>query len=146
MNSVILTGYIATEPEIRSTTQGTSVCTCSLAVRRPKTKDDTTDFLNVVCWRSTAEFVGKYFKKGSGIEVIGVLTTRKWKDKDGNNRYAVEVVADEVDFGKKSKTDEETGRRATPYSGSANRAANRASENVVIPDDFEEILGDCDMF
>lgn len=105
MNKVFLTGYIASEIELKSTSQGTSVVTFQLAVKRPRTKKDVTDFITIVCWRSTAEFISRYFSKGSGIEVSGVLTVRKWEDKNGNNRYSTEVVADEVDFGKKSKDD-----------------------------------------
>lgn len=105
MNKVFLTGYIASEIELKSTSQGTSVVTFQLAVKRPRTKNDVTDFITIVCWRSTAEFISRYFRKGSGIEVSGVLTVRKWEDKNGNNRYSTEVVADEVDFGKKSKDD-----------------------------------------
>lgn len=105
MNKTFLTGYIASEIELKSTSQGTSVVTFQLAVKRPRTKNDVTDFFTVVCWRNTAEFVSRYFHKGSGIEVSGVLTVRKWQDKNGNNRYSTEVVADDVDFGKKSKDD-----------------------------------------
>ena len=102
MNKVVLTGRIAQDIELKTTTSGVSVCTFNLAVKRPKAKDDTTDFFTVVCWRNTAEFVSRYFRKGNGIEVAGMLTVRKWQDKNGNNRYATEIVADEVDFGKSS--------------------------------------------
>lgn len=105
MNKVILTGYIASDIELKTTNQGTSVTSFRLAVRRPKTKNDMTDFLTIVAWRSTAEFISKYFHKGSGIEIYGIVTTRKWQDKDGNNRYATEIVAEGVDFGKHSTED-----------------------------------------
>ncbi len=110
MNKVFLTGYIASDVELKTTAQGTSVVTFQLAVKRPKTKNDTTDFITIVCWRSTAEFVSKYFRKGSGIEISGIITVRKWQDKDGNNRYSTEIVANEVDFGKKSKDDDQQGQ------------------------------------
>jgi len=116
MNKIFLTGYIASDVDLKATTQGVSVLTFNLAVKRPKTKDDTTDFLTIVCWRNTAEFVSKYFKKGSGIEVSGYLTIRKWQDKDGNNRYSAEIVAEEVDFGKKSRS-EENGRQSDCFQG-----------------------------
>lgn len=106
MNKVVLTGYIAQDVELRMTTSNVPVCTFNLAVKRPRVKDDVTDFITVVCWRGTAEFVSKYFRKGSGIEVAGMLTVRKWQDKDGNNRYATEVVAEDVDFGKKSSSND----------------------------------------
>lgn len=115
MNKVFLTGYIASEIELKSTSQGTSVVTFQLAVKRPRTKNDVTDFITVVCWKSTAEFVSRYFRKGSGIEVSGALTVRKWQDKNGNNRYSTEVVADEVDFGKKSKEDKPQDHETPQY-------------------------------
>ena len=105
MNKAYLSGYIASDVELKTTSQGTSVVTFQLAVKRPKTKEDISDFITIVCWRNTAEFVSKYFHKGSGIEVSGTLTVRKWQDVNCNNRYSTEVVADEVDFGKKSKED-----------------------------------------
>lgn len=104
MNKVVLTGNISSDIELRKTNSGKYVTSFSLAVRRPKVKD-VTDFLTIVCWEKTAEFVSKYFKKGSGIEVSGILTARKWDDKDGNKRISVEVTADEVDFGKNSSSD-----------------------------------------
>lgn len=103
MNKVILSGYIASDIELKTTNQGTSVANFRLAVRRPRTKNDTTDFLTIVAWRSNAEFISKYFHKGSGIELSGIVTTRKWQDKDGNNRYTTEIVVEDVDFGKGSK-------------------------------------------
>lgn len=109
MNKVVLTGYISQDVELKTTTSGISVCTFNLAVKRPKTKEDVTDFITIVCWRGTAEFVSKYFRKGSGIEVSGILTVRKWQDKNGNNRYTTEVVAEEVDFGKKSSGNDSSG-------------------------------------
>lgn len=107
MNKVVLSGFIAADVELKTTQQGTPVCTFDLGVRRPKTKEKVTDFIRIVCWESTAEFVSRYFRKGSGIEVSGCLTVRKWKDKDDKTRYATEVRAEEVDFGKSSKSDRE---------------------------------------
>ena len=109
MNKVVLSGYVASDIELKSSVQGTSVTSFTVAVRRPKTKNDTTDFLTVVAWQNTAEFVAKHFRKGSGIEISGVITVRKWQDKEGKNRYATEIVADEVDFGKRSKEDSANG-------------------------------------
>lgn len=115
MNKVFLTGYIASEIELKATPQGMSVVTFQLAVKRPRTKNDVTDFITVVCWRNTAEFVSRNFRKGSGIEVSGVLTVRKWVDKSGNNRYSTEVVADDVDFGKKPKDEKQQDHRTPQY-------------------------------
>lgn len=131
MNKVILTGNIASDVELKTTPQGVSVTSFSLAVKRPRTKNDVTDFITIVCWRSTAEFVSKYFRKGSGIEVSGILTQRKWQDKDGNNRYATEVIADEVDFGKKSKAD----ASATDNAASAAYAHQESGDFSEVADD-----------
>lgn len=132
MNKVFLTGYIASEIELKSTSQGTSVVTFQLAVKRPRTKNDVTDFIAIVCWRSTAEFISKYFRKGSGIEVSGVLTVRKWEDKNGNNRYSTEVVADEVDFGKKQKDKKQ-------------QEQGQQQQHVPPSEGFEEITDDVDL-
>ena len=104
MNKVILSGYIASDIDLKQTTSGVAVATIQLAVKRPHTKDQT-DFFTCNFWRGTAEFLANYFKKGSGIEIVGTLTTRTWDDQNGNKRYAVEVNVDEAEFGKKSKDD-----------------------------------------
>lgn len=99
-NKVILIGNLTADPEIKQTPQGVSVCKFSLAINR-KTKTDSgqnVDFINVVAWRQTAEFVAKYFKKGRPLLVCGQLQTRNWTDAQGNKRYSTEVVADEVTF------------------------------------------------
>lgn len=99
-NKVILIGNMANDPELRSIPSGVSTCSFSIAVNRrfAKEGEQSCDFINVVAWKTTAEFVAKHFTKGKPILVFGRLQTRNWKDKDGNNRYATEVVADEVSF------------------------------------------------
>ena len=104
MNKVIISGYIANDIEVKQTSDGTAVASVNIAVKRPRTKDKT-DFFPCNFWRSNAEFLSKYFKKGSGIEVCGVLTTRSWEDQEGKKRYATEITVEEIDFGKKSKDD-----------------------------------------
>lgn len=104
MNNITLMGRLCADPELKQTPNGASVTSFSLAVKRPHTSD-TTDFINIVAWRQTAEFVCKYFKKGSMIALTGVLTARKWQDRDGNNRTAFEVVADNVEFCEKKSTE-----------------------------------------
>lgn len=100
-NKVILIGNLTADPELKQTASGISACTFSIAVNR-KYKDESgntaCDFINIVAWRKTAEFVNQYFTKGKPILVCGQLQTRTWTDKDGNKRYATEVVADEVAF------------------------------------------------
>lgn len=105
-NLVVLTGRLTGQPELKTTSNGISVCTFSIAVDRAykKGEEKQTDFLNVVCWRTTAEFVSKWFKKGSLIGIEGSIQTRKFTDKNGNNRTAFEIVANNVHFVESKKT------------------------------------------
>lgn len=97
MNSINLTGNICNDLELKSTPSGKSVLSLNLAVKRPFTKD-TTDFIPLVVWEKNAEYLSRYGKKGSRVAVSGKLTTRKYQDKDGNNRTAFEVVCDAVEL------------------------------------------------
>ena len=99
-NKVILGGRLTSDVELKQTPQGIAVCSFSVAVNR-KTKqgeDQKADFINCQAWRSTAEFISKYFKKGSSICLVGSIQTRSWTDNNGNKRYATEVIADEAYF------------------------------------------------
>jgi single-strand DNA-binding protein len=95
MNSINLVGRLTTDPELKQTQSGKSVCSFTLAVSRPRVKD-TTDFINVVAWNQSAEYLTNYGRKGNLVAVTGVLTSRKYDDKDGNHRTAFEVVCDSV--------------------------------------------------
>ena len=100
-NKVILIGNMTADPELKQTQSGTSVCSFSIAVNRRFSKNEqgqTVDFINIVAWRQSADFVCRYFKKGNPILVCGQLQTRTWTDNQGQKRYATEVVADEVSF------------------------------------------------
>lgn len=99
-NKVILGGRLTADPESKMTQTGTPVVTFSIAVNRRGTKEgqQQSDFITCVAWRERAEFICKYFGKGSSICVVGSLQTRKWQDKDGNNRVSTEVNVDEVEF------------------------------------------------
>lgn len=99
-NLVVLTGRLTADPELRTTQNGTSVTSFSIAVNRRyrSGEEKQTDFINIVAWRATAEFITKYFKKGNLIGIKGSIRTRKYQDKDGNNRVAFEVVAYNVQF------------------------------------------------
>ena len=103
LNRIILMGRLTRDPELRHTQSGTAVASFSLAVDRDfkdkATGDRTTDFIDVVAWRQTGEFVSRYFTKGRMAVVEGRLQIRDWKDKEGNNRRSAEVVADNVYFG-----------------------------------------------
>lgn len=97
LNKAILMGRLTKDPELRSTPNGTPVCSFTLAVDR-RGKDDGADFIDIVAWSKTAEFVSKYFQKGQLVSVAGRIQTRTWEDQKGNKRKAVEVVVEEVDF------------------------------------------------
>ena len=101
-NKVILGGRLTGDPELRSTPNGVQVTSFTVAVNRRFSggadQQSQADFINVVAWRQTAEFVSRYFRKGSSICVVGSLQTRSWTDQNGQKRYATEVVADEVNF------------------------------------------------
>ena len=101
-NKVILIGNMTADPELKQTAAGISVCSFSIAVNRrfakPEQGQQNVDFINIVTWRQSAEFVSRYFKKGNPILVCGQLQTRSWTDNQGQKRYATEVVADEVSF------------------------------------------------
>lgn len=97
LNKVILGGRLTADVELKQTPQGVSVCQFSIAVNR-KGKDAQTDFINCVAWRQTAEFISRYFSKGSSICIMGNIQVRSWTDQQNNERYATEVIADEAYF------------------------------------------------
>ena len=104
-NKVILMGNLTADPELKQTPSGVSVTSFGIAVERrfqSQNGQREVDFINIVCWRQTAEFVAKYFSKGRPILICGTLQTRSWVDNNNQKRYTTEVVADEVSFvGKK---------------------------------------------
>ncbi len=108
LNSAIIMGRLTADPELRTTASGLSVTSFSVAVDRRfqrQGEEKQTDFINVVAWRQTAEFVSRYFHKGSMIAVQGSIQTLNYEDKNGNKRTAVEIVADNVSFcGSKAET------------------------------------------
>lgn len=98
LNKVILGGRLTSDVELKTTQSGISVCSFTIAANR-KTKDEQkTDFITCQAWRGTAEFISKYFNKGSSICVVGAIQTRNWEDQNGQKRYATEVVVDEAMF------------------------------------------------
>lgn len=101
LNVVALMGRLVADPELKTTQSGNSVCTFRVAVDRgyvPQGEERQADFITVTAWRKTAEFVSKYFQKGSLIAIEGSLQTRQYQDKSGNNRTATEVLASRVSF------------------------------------------------
>ena len=115
LNKIVLMGRLTRDPDLRRTQSGTAVASFTLAVDRdykPQDGERETDFIDIVAWRSTAEFVSKYFTKGRMAVVEGRLQVRDWTDKDGNKRRSTEVVADNVYFGDSKRS--ESGTPAEP--------------------------------
>lgn len=96
-NNVQLGGRLTAKPELKKTQSGLSVCSFTIAVNRKANRDET-DFINCIAWRTTAEFITKYFDKGAAIFVSGSLQVRQWEDSKGNNRYSTEVIVDNAYF------------------------------------------------
>lgn len=119
LNRIIIMGRLVRDPELRTTQTGISVTSFTLAVDRDfKSRDSgekSTDFIDVVAWRQTAEFVCKYFSKGRMAVAEGRLQIRDWKDRDGNNRRSAEVVADNVYFGDSKRDSGDSYGSPPPY-------------------------------
>lgn len=124
MNIISITGNLTAQPELKHTSQGTAVCSYTVAVSRPKVKD-TTDFINCVTWRQGAEYLCKYAQKGSKVALTGVLTARQYQDREGNKRTAFEVVTDSVEV-------------IGGYKPTEHKPAEQKSVDVM-PDGYEEI-------
>lgn len=110
LNHIVIMGRLAKDPELRRTQSGTAVTSFRMAVDRDfkdkQTGQRATDWIDCVAWRGTAEFVEKYFSKGSLAVVSGRLQMREWTDKDGNRRISAEVLVDSIYFGGANKRDE----------------------------------------
>lgn len=108
LNTIIVMGRLTADPELKKTNSGISVVSFTLAVERSyKTGEERqTDFIDVTAWRSTAEFIEKYFSKGQMMVVQGMLQTRNYEDKNGNKRKAVEIVAGNVFFGEAKRSEQ----------------------------------------
>ena len=106
-NKAVLMGRLTADPELRYTGNGTAVTSFTIAVDRTHSKENAADFIEIVAWRKTAEFISQNFHKGKEILVEGEIQSRTWTDKEGNKRKAVEVNAQEVRFvGKRENRDE----------------------------------------
>lgn len=144
MNVVCLLGRLTADPELRHTPNQVAVTNFSLAVDRrfaSQGQERQTDFINIVAWRQTAEFVTKYFRKGQRMAVQGSLQTRQYTDKDGNKRTAFDVVADNVYFAESKSAGGNGGH--TGYDSQIPPYAEPAPAfSTAAPTDFEEIPGD----
>ena len=147
LNKVVLCGRLTADPELKQTQSGIAVVTFTLAVNRrfqSRTADQAqaqqADFINVVAWRQTAEFISKYFKKGSALCVTGSLQSRSWTDNNNQKRYATEVVVDEAMF-----VDSRNESAApTGYTPDAYTAPSFATPSVGAPN-FEEMKAEDDL-
>lgn len=98
-NHAIITGRITANPELRQTASGKMTCSFNLAVQRSRSKDSTADFIRIETWGQTAAFVSRYMKKGTLVDVVGAIRTRKWQDKDSKTtRYETFILAENLDF------------------------------------------------
>ena len=131
LNHIVLMGRLTRDPELRRTGTGIAVASFSIAVDRDfgskETGEKETDFIDIVAWRNTAEFVSKYFTKGRMAVVSGRLQIRNWNDKDGNKRRSAEVVADNVYFGDSKRDSESGGSYASGSSYGGNNYAAGSS-------------------
>lgn len=127
LNHITIMGRLTRDPELRRTGSGVAVASFTVAVdrdRAPEGQERETDFIDCVAWRSTGEFVSKYFTKGRMIVVSGRLQIRSWTDKEGNKRRTAEIVADNCYFGDSKKE-----------SGEGNYGENYEPEYPALPDD-----------
>jgi len=137
LNCAVIMGRLTATPELKTTLKGISVTTFTVAVNRSFGGE--TDFINVVAWRNTAEFITRYFEKGSMIAITGSIQTRKYEDGNGNKRTAFEVVANNVSFcGSKSES---------KFNAEMQELANSRPEYISTagPNDFDEIEDDDDL-
>ncbi len=148
LNKVVLAGRMTADPELKQTASGVSVLSFTIAVNRGYVSKNSeqgerqADFITVVAWRQTAEFISKYFRKGSAICVTGSIQTRSWQDQQGQRRYATEIVADEAMF-VESRGSEVGG--AQSYTTDAYGAAPSYSSNVGSAPNFEDHNTDDDL-
>jgi len=148
LNSVVMMGRLTADPELRTTPNGVSVTTFTIAVDRPFQKSGTervADFFDVVVWRNQAEFVTRFFHKGNLICVQGYMTTRTYTDKNGVNRKAYEIVAENVHFTGESKRDANSPAAAASAAPAAPKSTPAASYSSGNTGDFVEIPGDDDL-
>ena len=151
LNHIVLMGRLTRDPELRRTGSGVAVASFTLAVDRDyaaQGAEKETDFVDIVAWRNTAEFVSKYFAKGRMAVVTGRLQIRNWQDKEGNKRRSAEVVADNVYFGdsKRDNADGGSFNQSQGYAQSFNQVpqpAYQAPQNVsAAPSDFSMLSDD----
>lgn len=140
LNHIVLMGRMARDPELKQTQSGVSVCNFTIAVDRDYKNGDekVTDWVDCVVWRGGADFVSKYMKKGRMVVVSGSLQSRKWQDKEGNNRTSWEVQAQNVYFAD-SKKDGDSSGSAGGSGGSATAPDIDANNFTELPEDESDL-------
>lgn len=136
LNKIIIMGRLTRDPELRRTGSGTAVTSFSLAVDRDfksQSGEKETDFIDVVAWRSTAEFVSKYFTKGRMAVVEGRLQIRDWTDKEGGKRRSAEVIADQVYFGDSKRDSDGGGYSNAGYASGGGYSGGYAAPSAPAP-------------
>lgn len=147
LNTAVLMGRLTADPELRHTPNNIAVTSFTIAVDRSYVRSGSerqTDFIDIVAWRSTAEFVCKYFRKGQLVAIQGSIQTRSYQDKQGNNRKAFEIVADNVHFAepkRDSSSFPRGGAESTQTFGEPDNTAYSSGNN----DDFQEMSIDDDL-
>ena len=140
LNKAILMGRLVADPELRRTPNNNSVTSFTLAVNRSFTRQGEqpqTDFIDIVAWGKTAEFVSRYFVKGQQVAVAGRIQTRMWEDKQGNKRKSVEVVAEEVHFAEPKRDSQP--RNEMPHGGFDPMAGLGGNAFAALPGDDNDL-------
>ena len=146
LNKVILAGRLTADPELKQTQSGIAVVSFTIAVNRRFASRDSqqgqpeADFFRVTAWRNTAEFIARYFRKGSAICVTGSIQNRTWTDQQGQKRYSTDIVADEANF-----VESRNSQDSMPAPGGDIYSAPAYSSNVASAPKFEEIKTDDDL-
>lgn len=137
MNKVILIGNLTRDPEMRQTTNGTNVCTFTLAVNRrfkdKNTGEAATDFFTVIAWRQLAELCGRYLAKGRKVCITGELQNRSYDAKDGTKRYVTEIIAEDVEF--LTPRDRDASGAGRDFAQHSERPAPQAPDGFIDIDD-----------
>lgn len=150
LNKAILMGRLTRDPELRYTQSNIPVSSFTLAVDRGYSRNNdsgqqNTDFINIVAWRNTAEFVSKWFRKGQLVAVSGRIQVRNWQDRDGNNRTTTEIVADECFFAESKRDGAAAGNpmmESAPMANNSFMSAQSDFAPAAASSDFEELIGE----
>ena len=150
LNKVVLAGRLTSDPELKQTTSGFSVVSVNLAINRRRGRNgegveqqQLTDFITIVAWRQTAEFISKFFRKGSALCITGSIQTRSWQDNQGQRRYATEVVVDDAMF-VDSRNEAGNGGQGSYVPDAYNAAPSYSTPAGTAPN-FEELNTDDDL-